>query len=618
MEEATLDAVRAIAGFADLDKSALHEIAALCDVKAVVRGARLIREGDRADALYFVISGRFEVRTGGKSIATIGSGEPIGELSFFTGEGRTADVIAARDSTVLELSRSQYDTLLKLHPELSSQIIRSVAKRLAAVTGQSAPLPPRSGMLVTVLGANDEALPHAFLDMLEAEASGRSDVIINTLDDVPDISDRSSVIQWLHNRERAGQRQILVVRDPKREPDWAEIAVALGDSLFIVTSPGQKASLNPESLEADPVIAQTGQMQLVLTRSHQSRAITGTPDWLKGRNINLHHHLALDRREDFARLIRFMCDEAQGLVLGGGGAFGTAHLGAVKALQEAGIEIDFYGGTSVGAAMAAALAQGLDPDEILSRSQDIFVAQRALRRLTAPLFSVLDHRVFDASLQEHYGSAPIEDMPFNFFASAVNLSCHELEVIRTGPVWKAVRISGSIPALLPPVLSSTGEVLVDGGLIDNLPLTSMRGLKTGPNIALEIDLGRTWQVNADYETLPGPLGALKGLVLGRQGRARSVQRFPRIASILTRSMTVNSRKRVAEIDMGQDVLMSLPIKRGSSFMDWQAGPEHFSHSYQLFSDALAACSSPSPKADPLARLRSVDRYLAKDGVRGGA
>jgi len=274
-------------------------------------------------------------------------------------------------------------------------------------------------------------------------------------------------------------------------------------------------------------------------------------------------------------------------VLSGGGAFGTAHLGAFKALSEAGIAIDFIGGTSVGAAMAAALARGLDPDEIMRRCDEIFVTSKAMGRYTAPLYSVLNHRVFDEQLAKHYGTGPVEDLPVNFFAVASSLSDNDIRIIRSGPVWKAVRASGSIPALLPPVIGEGGEVLIDGGLFDNLPLGVMRRLKAGPNIAMDFGLGRGWRVEADYDALPGPFAAALGLVLGRRARSARLGRFPRIAPVLSRAMTMNSRRRVAETDFGEDVLLDLPVAAKANFLDWNRGGDHYACAHRSLSEALA-------------------------------
>ena len=114
-------------------------------------------------------------------------------------------------------------------------------------------------------------------------------------------------------------------------------------------------------------------------------------------------------------------------------------------------------------------------------THEIFVRSRSFRRPTWPRYSLLDHKAFDRALAEQYGpDCRIEDCWRPFAAVATNLSTHDLELIRTGPLWQAVRASSAIPGLLPPFYTPEGAMLVDGCLIDNVPLASMHQLKSGP------------------------------------------------------------------------------------------------------------------------------------------
>ena len=128
------------------------------------------------------------------------------------------------------------------------------------------------------------------------------------------------------------------------------------------------------------------------------------------------------------------------------------------------------GGTSGGAAMTAAFVRGVGPDEIERAVHDIFVRRRAMRRWTWPRYSLLDPSVLDACLEQHFTSLDIEDLPLPYFAVATNLTRNEPVCIRSGPLWHAVRASSAIPALLPPVISRDGDMLVDGCLLENVPV----------------------------------------------------------------------------------------------------------------------------------------------------
>ncbi len=586
-------ALRQVTGLSALDDDVLAEIAAQARLQSLPSGTQLIRQGDSATALYLVVSGRFRVSHESGIIAAVGSGEPIGELAFFAGGQRTANVTAMRDSRVLALDRAGYDAIAARHPELSAGIIAVMAGRLAALTARAAPLPPQSGRIIALTGAADRPLPDALEEGLRRAAKRRGGIDVHSVEDAPVKAGAAALAEWLRRLEGSGRRQILILRDPAACPVWTKFVAGSSDSLAVAAPLKTPLAPRPGTMETRASTA--GQLHggagvqlqhLILWRDHAAQPISGTPAWLEGRQVALHHHLALDCAADFDRLMRFFCDAARGLVLAGGGAFGTAHLGAYQAMTQAGFEVDFVGGTSVGAAMAAAIAKGLPPEESMRRCNDIFVTSRAMGRLTAPLYSVLNHRVFDAQLQKHFGDQPVEDSPLNYFAVASSLSRNAPHVIRSGPLWQAVRASGSIPALMPPVLSDAGEVLIDGGLFDNLPLGVMRQLKAGPNIALDFRQGRDWRVKADYGALPGPLRAAAGLIFGRAARPAAVRRFPRNASVLSRAMTMNSRRLIEQTEWGDDILIELPVVPGASFLDWTRGQAHYNAAHQALATAI--------------------------------
>ena len=146
------------------------------------------------------------------------------------------------------------------------------------------------------------------------------------------------------------------------------------------------------------------------------KPLSGTSRWLNARAVAMHHHLVAEDSAGYDRLARFVSGNARGFVACGGGALCAAHVGVYKAFLEANIGFDVFGGTSGGGAMAAAFAMGASPDEVSTRTAAIFLEARALKRLTWPRYSLLDHTVFDRALKTHYGDAEIEDLWNGYFA----------------------------------------------------------------------------------------------------------------------------------------------------------------------------------------------------------
>ena len=433
--------------------------------KTLTRGEHLIDAGDEADALYIVLRGRLLVFSNGKPIAEIEPGEPVGELGFFSGRKRTADVLAARTSEVLVLTRENYDQLAKKMPSLSNAIMSTMAARLADNTTNTGKLRPRPGSTVAMVAASNGGIPDDFISRLRTAArnhnTGNEELRIIDEADLPKGMGQNTekIARWISEQQAIGDAgkglKTLLLGNGASDSPWNQAIMDNADTIFITA---EKALARRGSVDLSPMEERIqhqllkSNVQMVIWRDRHDRPIRNTGNWLSGRAVQLHHHVALDAPEDFARLVRFVTGTANGLVLCGGGAFGTAHLGAIKALREAGLKIDMYGGTSVGAAMAAALAVGKPPDEVMDLCEDIFIRSKAMGRLTVPLHSVIDHKRFDEQMQKHYGDYLVEDLPVNFYSVATSLTTNDLHVIRDGELWKAVRASSSIPAVFPPMI----------------------------------------------------------------------------------------------------------------------------------------------------------------------
>jgi NTE family protein len=547
------------------------------------RGEVLVAEGSEADAVFVVLSGRFTVFVGDRPIAEIARGEPIGEIAFFAGGTRTATVVAARASQVLRVSRDDYRALCERVPALPGAIIAALARRLRRNVSATASLRPRRGEVVGLLPAGGGRIDRAFAEALVAEMAGHEAVTAIATGD----TDAATLEARLSGREFEGRTVVLTCADPAADPAGARAVFEHSDTMVLVLDRRDGGAVPPPSaLETEIAAAFLPQgVHLVLLHPAGRGSFAGTAAALDGRVPGLHHHIRAGDAGDIARLGRFLRGRALGAVFGGGGAFGTAHLALVKAMTDHGIPIDMVGGASVGAAMGGAVAMGLPSDEVLDRCDDIFVRSRAMKRLTVPKYSILDHSYFDAQLHKHYGDVAIEDLPINYFAVATSLTRNDLTVLRQGSLWRAVRASSSIPAVFPPLVTPEGEVFIDGAYIDNVPVETMRGLKPGPNLVLSLEGKKDWRVKTDYDALPGRGRALAGLFLGPLVRR---VRFPGISSIMTRSMIVNSERKLANLDPGEDVFLPVVPLPGMGFLDWTKGRRLYDTTYARASDALAA------------------------------
>lgn len=585
----------------DLLPATRRQLLLACHKVSVAKGDRLIRAGDSADALYFVLSGRFVVMAKGRPIAFVADGEPLGELGFFSEGARTTDVVATRDSSVLKLTRSAYDTIAKGNPDLPASILKIMAVRLSKATVSSRALTPQAGRITCIAPVTGQTLPEGFARPFARALSAHLGWALIDHTEASGMAP-DALSRWILARQAAEGHVVLLAPTLHPGNAFGETALKLADTTFLVASP---AAAPPDPGLTERKILQDAldsNRHLVICRDHGAQEITGARHWLAQRPVGLHHHVALDTEADFQRLARFVTGTATGLVLAGGGAFGAAHLGAIKAMQERGIMFDMVGGTSIGSAMAAVLGMGMDPSEAIDICQDMFLRKNAMRRFTAPVYSVVDHLRLDALLQTHYGQRRIEDMPINFFAAATSMTHNDLKILRQGPVWQAVRASTSLPGLFPPMVMDDGEILVDGGLLDNVPLTEMRELKAGRNLVFNFDFGTEWRSKAAYDDLPGRMKSL-GILIGLRRPLKP--RFPSIFSVLVRSMVVGARRLMSNLDLKDDILVTLKPVPGMGFLEWKKARRQYDASHREMSgllDAFGVHAAQGEMTDKLSRI----------------
>ncbi|KAL2005160.1 hypothetical protein VTN00DRAFT_3010 [Thermoascus crustaceus] len=193
---------------------------------------------------------------------------------------------------------------------------------------------------------------------------------------------------------------------------------------------------------------------------------------------------------DFHRLARRLCGKSVGLVLGGGGARGIAHVGVIKALEEAGIPIDIVGGTSIGSFIGALYARDADVVPMYGRAKKFSGRMGSIWRfaldLTYPSASYTTGHEFNRGIFKTFGDTQIEDFWLEFYCNTTNISKSRPEYHSSGYVWRYVRASMTLAGLIPP-LCDEGSMLLDGGYIDNLTVAHMKGL--GADVIFAVDVG---------------------------------------------------------------------------------------------------------------------------------
>jgi predicted acylesterase/phospholipase RssA len=389
---------------------------------------------------------------------------------------------------------------------------------------------------------------------------------------------RGELTGWLHGVEH-GHDHVIYQTDAD-DSAWSRLCLSQADVVLLAASAGDDSSLG--AVEARALA--TGSLRCELVLVHRTRP-AAMARWLERRVVGDYHHLRDRRPGDVARLAGMIAGTGCGLVLGGGGARGLAHLGVIRALEEARVPIDVVGGTSMGAVMGALLALGMDDAERVQRVTAMARRGRRLLRPTLPLVALSSGRNVDRMLAEHLGSAPIEDLPLRFFCVSASLNRAELVIHERGPLWPAVRASMALPGIYPPVYDA-GELLIDGRALDNLPAGVMHG---------RIGSGRIVAVDVSPEVEPltaAPFGTtLSGWrVLGQRLRLFTPPRpVPTVVDILNRSTGLSQvRHRRSALGGDRVDLLLRPPVAGISTLDFSGGISLIEVAYRHATQELVA------------------------------
>jgi NTE family protein len=480
--ESVADFLGRVPLFAGLEAGLLESLAVRARPLSVPAGAWLFRRDEPGDAMFVVRAGRLEVIDEEQDaiLRELGRGDALGELALISAAPRSASVRAARASDVLEVDRSDFEALLEDSPQWSLALNRMLAEQLRNTRSPAAPARPRPTTVALV--ALSEGVPLERIARRLSDAMGRY-MAPALLDgsEAPqgaDGADPASLFGPVLDRAEAGHDAVILDAGALASGrPWTAFCLQQADRILAVTAGGPVPQATREHLEL------SGCDLVGWDVSPGSGRLDGWAAALEP--VESHVIRETELGGDVERAARRLCGRSIGVVLSGGGARAFAHIGVLEELSAAGIEIDRVLGVSMGAYVGALFAMGMDGDEMDARCFEEWVQRRPLGDYTLPRHSFIRGIRAEAMLHRTFGEAAIEELPRSYMCGVAELRSGSLIVVRHGPLWEGVGASICIPIVAPPQVRGR-ELLIDGSLVDNLPVQTMADLREGPVIAVDV------------------------------------------------------------------------------------------------------------------------------------
>lgn len=537
-------------------------------------GATLFQAGEPADHLYFVRAGRlgaFRKEENGELqfLGVIRPGEPAGEMSLIAGAPHSGTVVALRDSEIFAIPRAAFFAAAETDATVMTEVARlMILRSRQAAAKTSVGEPSVFGFVAT--GAPVAVRPVVDKIAREIGKLGYSVTVVGS-------EGQHAPTEWFSQVER--DYDFVLYAGEAEDGGWRHVIGRQVDRLFRVAR-GDAAPPPDGQIHAEPLQAQR-LVDLILIQPKARKAPSGSQAWVDVLQPARLFHVRRDHADDAARMARVLTGRAVGLVLSGGGARAYAHVGAIKALRERGVPIDFVGGVSMGAIIGAGVAIGWDTEELDGRIRDAFVDSSPLDDIALPLLAMTRGDKVRERLAKHFDDIQIADLWLPFFCVSSNLTTGVYQMHKAGLLREALRATISLPGVLPPATTSDNNVLVDGAVMKNFPADIMRASQIGPIVGVDVSRGRS--ITADDVARPESVW--------RWIRSGQWRKGPPIVSLLMRAATVSTGRDLAAAREATDVLIT-PDLTGVEIRDWSAYDPAVEAGYRATMEALNKLQAP--------------------------
>jgi NTE family protein len=481
--------------FSCLSDEQLHKLLESCNSKRLSKSECLFKLGDDSDSLYIVTKGKLMAQISiddtDEIIGFINIGQTVGELGAVTGKPRALSIFAATDCELLKIEKDNFIEFLEENCSIKAciNIMNLIINRSQSLIKMLSNESINKHCLIAPLTKTD--IPHSFIESLKESICPQHNIMIvddkfyidNNLDD-----NISNLAMLIERADLENKIVIFIIREYRKLIDYThlyedhseESVFNSIDRFYGLMNHNETSELSQQTekiLQKSFAPFVSRRECIIYYPKDDTNKSNRVYNVLTNSSFQVKHHIH-NQKSCYSRLLRYILGKPNGLVISGGGAKGWTSLGIIKALQEKKIPIDAIAGVSAGSTMCPAYAIYQDINKVYEMRQPVLELCYkifSLSKLSYPLVSINNGKLLTNSFKEIYQDLKFEDLELPCFIISSNLTSGIEVMHNSGYIWEAIRSSAALPLVYPPY-EKDGELYVDGGLLNHLPVDRMRQL----------------------------------------------------------------------------------------------------------------------------------------------
>jgi len=481
-------------------------------------GETVCRQGEEGQSMYFIVNGRVQISVEKQDqprpvvLNTLGPGQHFGEMSMLNRSPRTATASAIMETEVARLDHDSFQKLVNSIPGFSANLSRTLGVWLRGqLTGE------KESRAIRVLGIVRRGERHSQLGAAVAKA-------LSHIDDTSIVSWSASPLLWdsvdvkTHPIDPLNDNNVLDLDEQVEQHSHTivdfEATAATPRQLLqceriwwvVDRDRDDLAELEKiqQSIVEVPALAKRLQVVEVHQRADKLPSLLSYPMELDHPTLRIQTHDEGNffgyRVQDVARLQHVIQGVTLGLVLGGGGARGLAHIGVIQVLEKNGLYFDRIAGTSAGSIVGCAYASTMTPTDILKLINMEMTPPKWIQKLPSGtrwyLFMDFRRGKIDPKLRKYLHDYDLQQLIVPASTVAVDLVRGNQVVSTNGDAVANICASANHPLFGAPIIRGD-QALVDGGILNNVPATVLRN--QGADFILTIDVGS--ELDTDLGTM---------------------------------------------------------------------------------------------------------------------